>query len=247
MSGTLYIVATPIGNLEDITLRALNTLKTVDLIACEDTRQTLKLLRHYSISDKPLLAYHNFNERTATERIIAELLQGKSVALVSDAGTPAISDPGFFLVRAAHERGLRVVPIAGISALTAALSVSPIPIRYFHFEGFLPQKKGRQTRLKYLASLGSTIVFYESPHRILKLLDELQEHFGNPTVMIARELTKLHEEILLGSPQELKAKFESKKILGEFVVIVHSELASDRESPSEDFSENNPTNTDADF
>ncbi len=247
MSGTLYIVATPIGNLEDITLRALNTLKAVDLIACEDTRQTLKLLRHYSILDKALLTYHSFNERTATERIIAELLQGKSVALVSDAGTPSISDPGFFLVRAAYERGLRVVPVPGISALTAAVSVSPIPIRYFHFEGFLPQKKGRHTRLKHLASLGSTIIFYESPHRILKLLDELQEYFGNPTVMIARELTKLHEEILLGSPAELKAKFASKKILGEFVVIVHCEHAADSENPSDNSSENNPTNTDADF
>ncbi len=234
MSGTLYIVATPIGNLEDITLRALHTLKTVDLIACEDTRHTLKLLRHYSISDKPLFAYHNFNERTATERLINELLQGKSVALVSDAGTPSLSDPGFFLVRAAHERGLRVVPIAGVSALTAAVCVSPIPIRYFYFEGFLPQKKGRQTRLKYLASLGTTVILYESPHRLLKLLDELTEYFGNPTVMIARELTKVHEEILLGSPSELKAKFSAKKILGEFVVIVHSA------NTTTDFSESNP-------
>ncbi len=247
MSGTLYIVATPIGNLEDITLRALNTLKAVDLIACEDTRHTLKLLRHYGISDKPLFAYHNFNERTATERIIAELLEGKSVALVSDAGTPSISDPGFFLVRAAHEHSLPVVPVPGISALTAAVSVSPIPIRYFHFEGFLPQKKGRQTRLKYLASLGSTVILYESPHRLLKLLDELALHFGNPTVMIARELTKVHEEILLGSPKELKAKFESKKILGEFVVIVHSENASHTESTSDNFSEHNLTQNHADL
>lgn len=247
MSGTLYIVATPIGNLEDITLRALNTLKAVDLIACEDTRQTLKLLRHYNISDKPLFAYHNFNERTATERIISELLQGKSVALVSDAGTPSISDPGFFLVRAAHEHGLRVVPIAGVSALTAAISVSPIPIRYFHFEGFLPQKKGRQTRLKHLALLGSTVIFYESPHRLLKLLDELALHFGNPTVMIARELTKLHEEILLGSPAELKAKFESKKVLGECVVIVHCKTTSRSESSSDDFSENTSTESYADL
>lgn len=238
MSGTLYIVATPIGNLEDITLRALNTLKAADLIACEDTRQTLKLLRHYSISDKTLFAYHNFNERTATERLLAELLHGKSVALVSDAGTPSISDPGFFLIRAAYEHQVRVVPIAGISALTAAVSVSPIPIRYFHFEGFLPQKKGRQTRLKYLASLGSTVVFYESPHRILKLLDELIEYFNNPTVMIARELTKLHEEIVLGSAAELKAKFSSKKILGEFVVIVHPK------NISNDFSEKNSTESD---
>lgn len=240
MSGTLYIVATPIGNLEDITLRALNALKTVDLIACEDTRQTLKLLRHYGISDKPLLAYHNFNERAATERVIGELAQGKSVALVSDAGTPSISDPGFFLVRAAFERGLRVSPIAGVSALAAAVSVSPIPIRYFHFEGFLPQKKGRQTRLKHLASLGETVIFYESPHRILKLLDELIAHFGNPTVMIARELTKLHEEISLGSASDLKAKFSNKKLLGEFVVIVRSENA------PQDVSEDAPTNSDDD-
>ena len=238
MSGTLYIVATPIGNLEDITLRALHTLKAVDLIACEDTRQTLKLLRHYNIPDKPLFAYHNFNERTATERLIAELLQGKSAALVSDAGTPTLSDPGFFLVRAAYQNGVRVVPIAGISALTAAISVSPIPIRYFHFEGFLPQKKGRQTRLKHLASLGSTVVLYESPHRLLKLLDELTEHFGNPTVMLARELTKVYEEILIGTATELKAKLSSKKILGEFVVIVHSE------QPSNDFSEDDSTQSD---
>ncbi len=247
MSGTLYIVATPIGNLEDITLRALNTLKAVDLIACEDTRHTLKLLGHYGISDKPLLAYHNFNERTATERIIAELLQGKSVALVSDAGTPSISDPGFFLVRAAHAHRLRVVPIPGISALTAAVSVSPIPIRYFHFEGFLPPKKGRQARLKHLASLCSTIIFYESPHRLLKLLSEIELHFANPTVMIARELTKLHEEILLGSPTELKAKFESQKILGEFVVIVHCDTASHYEQTSENFSEHHPPESHADL
>lgn len=234
----LYIVATPIGNLEDITLRALNTLKTADLIACEDTRQTVKLLRHYNISDKPLFAYHNFNERSATERIIAALFEGKSVALVSDAGTPLISDPGFFLVRAAYEHKIRVVPIVGVSALTAAVSVSPIPIRYFHFEGFLPQKKGRRTRLTRLATLGTTVIFYESPHRLLKLLDDLIEHFGNPTVMIARELTKLHEEIVLGSATELKSKFSSKKILGEFVVIVHPE------NIPIDFSEEHPIETD---
>mgnify|MGYP001082698977 CR=1 FL=1 len=238
MSGTLYIVATPIGNLEDITLRALNTLKAVDLIACEDTRQTLKLLRHYHIPEKPLVAYHNFNERSATERLIAELLQGKSVALVSDAGTPTLSDPGFFLVRTAYQKRIRVVPIAGISALTAAICVSPIPIRHFYFEGFLPQKKGRLTRLKHLASLGSTVVLYESPHRILKLLNELAEHFGNPTVMLARELTKVYEEILIGSATELKTQLSSKKILGEFVVIVHSEPSSN------DFSEDDSTQSD---
>ncbi|MCS6989965.1 MAG: 16S rRNA (cytidine(1402)-2'-O)-methyltransferase [Chloroherpetonaceae bacterium] len=222
MSGTLYIVATPIGNLDDITLRALRTLKTVDIIACEDTRQTLKLLRHHALPEKPLVAYHAFNERGATERLLAELSQGKSVALVSDAGTPALSDPGFLLARAAWEKGIRVEPIPGVSALIAAVSVSPIPIRRFYFEGFLPQKKGRQSRLKWLASLGETIALYEAPHRILKLLDELIEHFSNPAVMLARELTKLHEEILVGKASELKAKLAQRKILGEFVVIVDS-------------------------
>lgn len=237
-SGTLYVVATPIGNLDDITLRALQTLKAVDLIACEDARQTLKLLRRYEIPDKPLLTHHAFNERSTTERIIAELQQGKSVALVSDAGTPAISDPGFYLVRAAWERGVRIEPIPGPSALVAAISVSPIPIRRFCFEGFLPQKKGRRARLKRLAELGETIALYESPHRILKLLDELIEHFSNPTVMLARELTKLHEEILVGKASELKAKLAERKILGEFVVIVDSPNASSEQSEESETSEN---------
>lgn len=240
-SGTLFIVATPIGNLEDITLRALNVLKSVDLIACEDTRQTLKLLRHFGITEKPLVSYHNFNERTASEKILSELEQEKTVALVTDAGTPAISDPGFFLVRQAYKRDLKVVPIGGISALTAAISICPIPIRYFHFEGFLPQKKGRQTRLKSLANLGSTVVFYESPHRVLKLLDEIEAYFGNPSIMVARELTKIYEEVIVGSLLEVKLKISSKKLLGEFVVIVGAGDLSE-ESISEEESENDHEN-----
>jgi 16S rRNA (cytidine1402-2'-O)-methyltransferase len=207
------------------------------LIACEDTRQTVKLLRHFGIAQKPLISYHNFNERAAAEQILCEIQREKSVALVTDAGTPAISDPGFFLVREAYRREIKVVPIGGISALTAAVSICPIPIRYFHFEGFLPQKKGRQTRLKTLARLDAAVVLYESPHRILKLLDEIEVYFGNPTVMIARELTKVFEEILVGSLSEMKAKLSSKKLLGEFVVIV-GEGDLPQESLFEDESEN---------
>jgi 16S rRNA (cytidine1402-2'-O)-methyltransferase len=241
----LYVVATPIGNLEDITLRALNTLKAASLIACEDTRQTVKLLRHYAIPEKPLVSYHNFNERNATERILTELENGKSVALVSDAGTPLISDPGFTLIRAASEKGIKIIPVGGISAVASAVSVCPIPIRYFHFEGFLPQKKGRQTRLKTLALLDSAVVLYESPHRILKLLDELHLHLGNRRVMIGREMTKLYEEFLVGSVEEVRAKLSAKKILGEFVVIVDSsENASKNQADFDDEADSN-TNRDA--
>jgi len=218
---TLYVVATPIGNLDDITLRALETLRQTPIVACEDTRQTLKLLRRFNLPEKELIPYHAFNERTATEKILTHLEHGRDVALVSDAGTPAISDPGFYLVRAAFEHGVKVVPIAGVSALTAAISVCPLPINRFYFEGFLPHKKGRQSRLKFLASLSlEAIIFYESPHRLLKLLEELHTYFGDAQAMIARELTKVHEEILVGTLSELRQKCSAKKILGEFVVIL---------------------------
>lgn len=220
-SATLYIVATPIGNLGDITLRAIEVLRETPVLACEDTRQTLKLLRQFDLPEKELISYHAFNERAAAEKILSRLEQGQNVALVSDAGTPAISDPGFYLVRAAFERGVKVAPIAGVSALTAAISVCPLPINRFCFEGFLPRKKGRQSRLKFLAAHAqSAIVFYESPHRLLKLLEELQTCFGDAQAMIARELTKAHEEIVVGSLSELRKKFSEKKILGEFVVIL---------------------------
>ncbi|MCS7014417.1 MAG: 16S rRNA (cytidine(1402)-2'-O)-methyltransferase [Chloroherpetonaceae bacterium] len=217
----LYVVATPIGNLGDITLRALETLRKVSVIACEDTRETLKLLRHYDLGKKELIGYHNFNERQASEKILARLEQGEEIALVSDAGTPALSDPGFYLVRAAFERGIKVVPIVGASALTAAISVCPLPVNRFYFEGFLPHKKGRQSRLRFLASQSlEAIIFYESPHRLLRLLEELQTYFGDARAMVARELTKLHEEIVVGTLSELKATFSSKKILGELVVVL---------------------------
>jgi 16S rRNA (cytidine1402-2'-O)-methyltransferase len=237
----LYIVATPIGNLDDITLRALTILKTADVIACEDTRHTLKLLQHFGITNKKLVSYHNFNERGSTDRLLAHLENGESVALVSDAGTPSISDPGFYLVRAAHQKGIRVVPIGGISAITAAISVCPIPIRYFYFEGFLPQKKGRQTRLKFLATLESTIIFYESPHRLLKLLDELLIHIGNRQLMIGRELTKLHEELFVGTALEAKQEFSEKKILGEFVIIVDSKNSATENNSDEAFDDDDET------
>ncbi len=218
---TLYIVATPIGNLSDMTLRAIEVLRQTPVLACEDTRQTLKLLQHFNLPKKELISYHAFNERAVTEKILARLEQGQNVALLSDAGTPAISDPGFYLVRAAFERQLKVVPVAGVSALTTAISVCPLPVNRFCFEGFLPHKKGRQSRLKFLAAHAqSAIVFYESPHRLLKLLEELQTYFGDAQAMIARELTKVHEEIVVGSLSELRQRFSGKKILGEFVVIL---------------------------
>lgn len=220
LTPALYIVATPIGNLEDMTLRGIRVLRSADTIACEDTRHTRKLLQHFEIDAKSIISYHNFNERACTEKILSLLSAGKSVALVTDAGTPSLSDPGFFLVRAAHEHGYPVVPVPGASALSAAISVCPLPINRFYFEGFLPHKKGRQTRLKFLSSLGCSVVFYESPHRIQKLLSELAEHFGDSRIMLAREMTKLHEEFLVGTISEVREQLESKKTLGEFVVIV---------------------------
>ncbi|ACF12504.1 Uroporphyrin-III C/tetrapyrrole (Corrin/Porphyrin) methyltransferase [Chloroherpeton thalassium ATCC 35110] len=234
----LYIVATPIGNLEDMTFRAVTTLRAADCIACEDTRQTRKLLQHFAIDSKTLLSYHNFNERTASAKILEFLQSGKSVALVSDAGTPVISDPGFFLVRAARDAGFRVVPIPGASALAAAVSVSPLPVNRFYFEGFLPQKKGRQTRLQYLAELESSVVLYESPHRILKLLDELSAHFGDRQIMLAREMTKIYEEFLLGTIAEAKANLQERKIQGEFVVIVEGKNAKSKNETYENQDEN---------
>ncbi|MDX2128916.1 MAG: 16S rRNA (cytidine(1402)-2'-O)-methyltransferase [Chloroherpetonaceae bacterium] len=216
----LYVVATPIGNLEDITLRAIKTLKSVTLIACEDTRESLKLLRHFGIEGKALVSYHNFNERGASERILTHIENGEAAALISDAGTPSISDPGFILIREAHKRNLRVIPIPGVSAAVAALSACPIPCNRFTFEGFLPHKKGRQTRLQLLAGLESAIVFYESPHRVMRLLEEIDRFFGNRDVMIARELTKKFEEIRIGKASELASAISSKKTLGEFVLIV---------------------------
>jgi len=217
----LYIVATPVGNLKDITLRALETLKSVDLILAEDTRITKRLLNHYEI-DTPLRSYHTHNEHSITNSIVEELKGGKEIALVSDAGTPGISDPGYLLVKACRDNGIKVIPVPGPAALIAALSASGLPTDRFHFEGFLPHKKGRNKRWEFLKNYPHTIVLYESPYRIIKLLNEICLNMGeNTSVVIARELTKIHEEIINDSCiNHLKRLKEKEKIKGEFVVII---------------------------
>ncbi len=220
MKGTLYIVATPIGNLDDITLRALQTLRTVDLIACEDTRHTKKLLAHYQIS-KPTLSYHEHNERARTEELLDKLAGGMSLALVSDAGTPLISDPGFRLVSEAIERGIAVVPIPGVSAITTALAAAGLPIQEFTFVGFLPPRSSpRRAKLAELAQSKATLVIYEAPHRIKDMLADAQEVLGNRTAVLARELTKLHEEFLRGTLAELLAQAEQRALKGEMVLLI---------------------------
>ena len=219
-TGTLYIVATPLGNLEDITLRAIKTLTSVNAIACEDTRRASILLRHLGISGKKLISYHAFNETKAISSILSLLEDNLDVAVITDAGTPVISDPGYALVRAAYDLPAKVIPIPGPSAATAALSVCPLPVHNFFFAGFLPHKKGRQSKLEFLASIECTVVFYESPHRILKLLGEIEDTFPDAQIFIAREITKIHEEYLYGSASEMTERFKGEKTRGEFVVIV---------------------------
>lgn len=216
----LSVVATPIGNLEDITLRAIRTLKEADAIFCEDTRVTSKLLARYEIS-KPLVRCDEAAEEKAGKRAIEMLEEGKNIALVSDAGTPGVSDPGARLVGAVREAGFKVVTIPGPSALTAALSIAGLKDREFLFLGFLPHKKGRQTALKEIAKEKRTVVLYESPHRIEKLLSELTTFAPEKHVQLFRELTKVHEEILSGTPQELWARLETDgSARGEFVVVI---------------------------
>lgn len=222
--GTLSIVATPIGNLEDITLRAIRVLKEADAIFCEDTRVTSKLLARYEIVGKTLVRADEASEEKAAQKAIALLEEGKNIAYVSDAGTPGISDPGARLVARAREAGAHIVAIPGPSALTAALSIAG---NYkgpsFIFLGFLPHKKGRHTALKEIAAEKRTVVLYESPHRILKLLEEL-EILGERPITIARELTKIHEEMLSGTAYELRMRLDTAGATrGEFVVIIHSQ------------------------
>ncbi len=216
---TLYIVSTPIGNLEDITFRAVKILSGVDLIAAEDTRKTKILLEHYNIQ-KGLISYFQFNEAKRTPELIEALKSGRSIAIVSDAGTPGISDPAYRLVRAAIDNGINIIPIPGASALLAALVVSGLPTDGFVFEGFLPHKKGRRTKLEHLKAESRTIILYESPHRILKTLQNLQEIFGDRQVAVAREITKKFEEIFRGTLSEALNYFSSKSIKGEFVLVV---------------------------
>jgi 16S rRNA (cytidine1402-2'-O)-methyltransferase len=217
---SLYLVPTPIGNLEDITLRALRILKTVDAVLAEDTRNSVKLLSHYEIRTR-LEAYHAHNEHRATEKIIDRLLKGEKLAMVSDAGTPGISDPGFLLVREALKAGVKVECLPGATAFVPALVKSGLPCDKFCFEGFLPHKKGRQTRLTLLAEEDRTVVFYESTHRIIKLLEQLVEYFGPERyVSVSRELTKLHEETFSGQAIEVLNHYQTSVTKGEFVVIV---------------------------
>ena len=221
--GTLYLVATPIGNLEDITLRALRTLKECDVVAAEDTRRTGQLLKHYGVS-KPLLSYFQFNEARRSEEILERLRRGEKVALVTDAGSPGISDPGERVVKAARAAGFRVEAVPGACALVAALTASGLPTEEFHFIGFLPHKSGqRRKQLEALKSFAGTLVLYESPYRIEKLLGELNEIFPERQVVLARELTKKFEEFLRGTPAELLALAEKRSLKGEFVVLVSSE------------------------
>ena len=217
---TLYLVATPIGNLEDITLRALRTLKECDVIAAEDTRHTGVLLKHFGIS-KPMLSYFQFNEAKRSEEIIERLRRGEKIALVTDAGSPGISDPGEKVVRAAITAGFRVEPVPGPSALVAALTASGLPTEEFHFIGFLPHKSGqRRKKLESLAAIEGTLVLYESPYRIEKLLSELIDIFPDRPVVLARELTKKFEEFLRGTPAELLEQLRKRSIKGEFVAII---------------------------
>jgi 16S rRNA (cytidine1402-2'-O)-methyltransferase len=220
---TLYIVATPIGNLEDITLRALRILKEVDLVLCEDTRVTKKLLRHHEI-DTQTMSYHMHSKLSKEQKIIELLEEGKDVALVSDAGTPAISDPGAILVKHIREQcpEVSIESVPGPSAVTAAFSIAGLPVSDFIFFGFLPHKKGRQTLFEEIAEISRTAVFYESPHRIVKALTSLKEHCPNKKVTLVRELTKMYEDVLQGSAEEILATLEEfpEKLRGEMVVIV---------------------------
>jgi 16S rRNA (cytidine1402-2'-O)-methyltransferase len=220
LQGKLYIVPTPIGNLEDITLRALSTLKSVDLILAEDTRTTSFLLKYFSI-DKPLRSNHAHNEHKVLQELVELIGSGRSVALVSDAGTPGISDPGFLLVRECLKNNLPVETLPGPTAFVPALVNSGLPCDTFVFVGFLPQKKGRQTKLKSLEEESRTMIFYESPYRLIKALEEFKEHFGAERfVSVSRELTKLHEENFRGTIDEVLKHFNSKQIKGEIVIVL---------------------------
>jgi len=221
MTGTLYIVATPIGNLDDITLRALRTLREADLIACEDTRQTRKLLDHAGISN-PTVSYHDHNEAERAAELIAKLEAGMNIALVSDAGTPLISDPGYRLVAAAVDAGIPVVPIPGACAAIAALSASGLPPDAFRFCGFLPPKSSQRRKfLEDLASETGTLIFYEAPHRVLNALDDIAAVMGDRRVVLAREVSKLHEEFLRGTAAEIRAQLGERPVVrGEITILV---------------------------
>jgi 16S rRNA (cytidine1402-2'-O)-methyltransferase len=224
-TGTLYIVATPIGNLEDITLRAVRILKEADLIAAEDTRHTKHLLDRYHIETQ-LTSYHDHNKEEKAPVLVSRMLEGQSVALVSDAGTPGISDPGYFLINLAIDQKVPVVPIPGATAAIAALSISGLPTDSFAFEGFLPAKHmARLKRLQGLAKEERTIIFYEAPHKIMKTIEDMLEVFGERRAVITRELTKIHEETIRGTLSEILKHLREGTIKGEFTIILHGASA----------------------
>lgn len=236
-ASTLYLVATPIGNLEDITLRALRTLKECDVIAAEDTRHTGQLLRHFEIS-KPLISYFKFNESRRSEEILGRLGRGEKVALVTDAGTPGISDPGQRVVRAATEAGFRVEAVPGACAAVVALAASGLPTDEFHFAGFLPHKSGQRMReLERLAGLSGTIVLYESPFRIEKLLGELAVVVPNRQIAVGRELTKKFEEFWRGTAADVAATISKRTLKGEFVVLIAPTEQGIKAAPDDDVQE----------
>ena len=218
MPGTLYLVATPIGNLDDITLRAINVLQDVDIIAAEDTRHSLKLLNHLNIT-KHLISYHRHNEEIKSESLINNLLEGKDIALISDAGTPVISDPGEEIVKLAIENNIKVVPIPGACALINALIASGLDTSEFTFIGFLPlNKKNRKDKLEQIKKSQSTIILYEAPHKILSTMQDLSNFLGTRKIVLAREITKIHEEFIFGTAEELLNKLQNPK--GEFVILI---------------------------
>ncbi len=220
MAIQLYIIPTPIGNLEDITLRAVRLLKEVDCIVAEDTRTSGILLKHLGIQ-KPFLSFHSFNEHQVVSRIVSRMQAGEKMALISDAGTPAISDPGYLLVRACIENNIEICCLPGATAFVPALVQSGLPAEAFVFEGFLPQKKGRQTKLKMLAEETRTIILYESPHRLVKALAQIKEYFGDERrVSVSREISKIHEETQRGMVAEVLAHYEKNPPKGEIVIVI---------------------------
>ncbi|HLA95766.1 MAG TPA: 16S rRNA (cytidine(1402)-2'-O)-methyltransferase [Pyrinomonadaceae bacterium] len=231
MTGILYLVATPIGNLQDISFRAVETLKAVDLIACEDTRHTRKLLNAFDISNK-LVSYHEHNEHDRVEEFGKLLADGRSIAIVSDAGTPGINDPGFRLVQKAIETGVKVVPIPGAVAFVNAVIASGLPTDSIFFGGFLPSKTGeRKKRLTELKDIPATLVFYETPHRLLKAIADCVQVFGNRKAAVARELTKLHEEIVTMDLQDLENHFSKAEVRGEIVLVIERGSGEAAEKP----------------
>ena len=220
MIGNLYLISTPIGNLKDITLRSIETLKNVDLIAAEDTRRSGKLLKEYDVSTK-MISYFEHNEEIRIKEIIGKLKKGLDIALISDAGTPTISDPGYRLVNEVHKNGIKISSLPGPSSVINALSVSGLPTDHFYFEGFLPRKKGRLTRFKFLSTLPATIILFESPYRLIKTLMDIEKFMGQRIVSVCREMTKIHEEIFRGSLWKTINHFKNKKsIKGEIVILI---------------------------